>query len=170
MNEKRLPWNKKEGFLYGTVICTITVMVMLILNIGTTFGSLNGQVWIIILKALPVIWCIAMLLETMVVGKAAGACVSRFIGKTDGFNARILFNIMFVVLGMSLIMTLVGPLTSGESLKQIIGNYPAVWPRNFCVAFWCEICLAQPLARKVMKAIHEKKEQNNKMDATVLEG
>lgn len=29
------------------------------------------------------------------------------------------------------------------------------WPRNFFVAFWCEMLLAQPTARKVMKLLHK---------------
>ena len=33
MKEKRLPRNGKEGFLYGSIICVITVCVMLIVNV-----------------------------------------------------------------------------------------------------------------------------------------
>ena len=43
MNETRLPRNGKEGILYGGIICIITVIVMLILNIGTAFGGFSKE-------------------------------------------------------------------------------------------------------------------------------
>lgn len=30
------------------------------------------------------------------------------------------------------------------------------WPKNFCIAFWIEMLLAQPIARFVMKTMHVK--------------
>ena len=33
--DKRLPYNEKEGLIYGGIIALITVIVMLFLNIGT---------------------------------------------------------------------------------------------------------------------------------------
>lgn len=170
MKENRLPQSGKEGILYGSVICIITVFIMLILNIGTSFGTLNQKaVWISILKALPLIWVAAMLLESFVIGRLAGILVKCFSQASDGFNARILFNILFVVLGMSASMTVIGPLISGESFLDVLLAFPSHWPRNFCVAFWCEICLAQPAARKVMKLIHVRQEKRSKEDEPVCE-
>ena len=165
MKENRLPQNGKEGILYGSVICIITVFIMLILNIGTSFGTLNQKaVWVSILKAVPLIWVVAMLLESFVIGRLAEAFVNRFSETSDGFNARILFNILFVVLGMSVSMTVIGPLISGEAFLDVVLAFPSHWPRNFCVAFWCEICLAQPVARKVMKLIHAGQEKHREED------
>lgn len=49
------------------------------------------------------------------------------------------------------------------SLKPII-TFAEHWPRNFCVAFWCEILLAQPIARFVMKQIHKTKKDNAELE------
>ena len=66
MKETRLPQNGKEGLLYGSIICLITVIVMLMLNIGTAFGGLTKDAFLVILKMLPVIWIVAMLVESLI--------------------------------------------------------------------------------------------------------
>ena len=65
MKETRLPQNGKEGLLYGSIICLITVIVMLMLNIGTAFGGLTKDAFLVIVKMLPVIWIVAMLVESI---------------------------------------------------------------------------------------------------------
>lgn len=156
MEEKRLPKNEKEGLLYGGIIAIITVIVMLFLNIGTAFGGINIESLKAILVLTPIIWIIAILLESLVVGKIAEKLVEYFTEPTDGFNTKILFNILFCVTGMSSIMTIVGGMIgAGKFTLEPFQTFLSHWPRNFCVAFWCEILLAQPLARKVMKIIHK---------------
>ena len=165
MKETRLPRNGKEGLLYGGIICLITVIVMLFLNIGTAMGKINLETVKLILILIPIIWIIAMLIETLLVGKIAEKLVERFVQPTDGFNARILFNILFCVTGMSCIMTIVGGMIGARELcLEPIITFPTHWPRNFCVAIWCEILVAQPTARFVMKCIHRK---NNKSDSVI---
>lgn len=38
---------------------------MLMLNIGTTFGGLTKDAFLVILKMLPIIWIVAMLIESI---------------------------------------------------------------------------------------------------------
>ena len=160
MQEKRLPRNGKEGLLYGGIICLITVIVMLFLNIGTAAGGINSQTIKLILILIPIIWIIAMLIETLIVGKISEKLVEKFTQPTDGFNTKILFNILFCVTGMSCIMTIIGGMIGeGKICLEPIITFPTHWPRNFCVAIWCEMLLAQPIARLAMKLIHNKKEK-----------
>lgn len=160
MGDIRLPRNFKEGLLYGSIICVITVIIMLLLNVGTSFGRLDLEVLIIIIKMIPLIFIIAMLLESFVIGKIASKLVNKFTEPTDGFNARILFNILFCVTGMSASMTIIGGMIGmGKISLEPFYTFFAHWPRNFFVAFWCEILLAQPLARFVIKNIHKHKEK-----------
>lgn len=164
MNETRLPRNGKEGFLYGGVIAIITVIVMLFLNIGTAFGGINKEAIKVILILTPIIWIIAMLLEALLVGRISEKLLEKFTEPSDGFNTKILFNILFCVTGMSAIMTIIGGMI-GEgkpSLEPFI-TFPSHWPRNFCVAFWCEILLAQPIARKVMTLLHKRKDNKGEI-------
>lgn len=165
MAEKRLPRSGKEGFLYGAVICLITCVIMMMLNIGTAFGTLcTKEVWFTIVRAIPLVWCVAMLWESFVVGRIAHKLVSIFVEPSDGFNANILFNIVFVVAMMSTSMTIIGPVVSGESISTAFSGWLHHWPRNFCVAFWCECLLAQPIARKVMVLIHNRQDRLMEME------
>ena len=156
MKEKRLPRNGKEGLLYGGVIALITVIIMLFLNVGTVFGTINKEVIIAIIKLTPIIWLTAMIIESLFVGKISEKLVEHFTESTDGFNTRILFNILFCVTLMSAIMTIVGGMIGSSKVTlEPFETFLSHWPRNFCVAFWCEILLAQPAARAVMKIIHK---------------
>lgn len=117
MKEQRLPQNGKEGFLYGGTICLITVIVMLILNISTSLNKFDLETLIIVAKMLPIIWIVAMLVENFIVGKISFILVSKFLGESDGFNAKILFNILFCVTGMSTIMTILGGMIGMRKIK-----------------------------------------------------
>ncbi|MDF2566837.1 MAG: rane protein [Oscillospiraceae bacterium] len=160
MNEEtRLPRNGKEGLLYGGIIAAISAMIMTTVNIGIAFGRLDKEVILVILKVLPINWAIAMLLALFIEGRIANKFVRKFTEPTDGFNAKILFNILFCVIGMSVCMTvtggLLGELISGTGLSwEPFLTFPLNWPRNFCIALWCEILIAQPMARSVMKRLH----------------
>lgn len=162
MKDNRLPHNSKEEIIYGGVICLITVIIMLILNIGVAFNGFSTEAILSILKLIPIIWVIAMLLEGLVVGKISTKLVNKFTEKTDGFNTKILFNILFCVTAMSFSMTIIGGMigTGSISMEPII-TLPSHFPRNFFVAFWCEILLAQPIARLVMKIMHNKNYSNS---------
>lgn len=169
--DNRLPHNDKEGVLYGGLICLVTVIVMLLLNISTSFGKIDFEVLLTILKLIPVVWIVAMLVEGFVVGKIADKLVLIFIESTDGFNARILFNILFCVTGMSATMTIIGGwLGAGRICLEPFLTFFNHWPRNFFVALWCEILLAQPLARFVMRRIHLKKIEKKKEELINEEG
>ena len=123
MKEQRLPQNGKEGFLYGGTICLITVIVMLILNISTSLNKFDLETLIIVAKMLPIIWIVAMLVENFIVGKISFILVSKFLGESDGFNAKILFNILFCVTGMSAIMTILGGMIGMRKIELKTNYY-----------------------------------------------
>lgn len=149
----KLPKNQKEGFIFGSIICVITVIIMLLLNISTSAGISKTSI-INILKLIPIMWIIAMIIENVLVGKIASFLVDKFTSETDSYNAKNLFNILFCVCGMSLLMSIIGNVVGTGDIVSAVTSLPTHWPRNFCVAFWCQILLAQPVARLVMKKIH----------------
>ncbi|WP_404331909.1 hypothetical protein [Mesobacillus maritimus] len=81
--------------------------------------------------------------------------VAKFTSPTDGFNARVLFTILFSVTILSVLLTIIG---SWIGMKQIslepFQTFFYDWPRNFFIAFWIEMLLAQPIARFAMKKMH----------------
>ena len=154
--EKRLPKNNKEGLIYGLTISIVTVTLMFLLNIVTEKG-INKDSLIIILKSIPIFIILAMLIETFLIGRISSKLVDIFTEPSDGFNTKILFNILFCVTGMSITFTLIGTIINTGISQELIENFLKHWPRNFCIALWIEILLAQPLARNIMKQIHKER-------------
>lgn len=171
MEELRLPWNNREGLLYGGVIALITCIIMSTFNIAKKAGTLDLDVLVTSITCLPILWIIVMLLMTFIVGRIANYGVQRFTEPTDGFNTRIVFNIIFCVTMMSASMSIIGPLVgtimSGDfMIADVFMEWPVMWPTNFCAAFWVEMLIAQPFARMVMKRKHIR--QMNKVNGGAI--
>lgn len=160
--EKCMPRNGKEGFIYGGVICALTCMFMATMNICIGMSGISKEAIVIALKSFPLAFIIAMLLEGLIVGKVAEKLVNVFSSPTDSFNAHILFRTFFTVIGMSIIMTNVGGVLANGFSMEVIKHFPIAWPRNFCVVIFLELIIVQPIARNVMKIMHEIQEKNQK--------
>lgn len=161
---KGLPRNNKEGLIYGIIICVLSCVFMATINIAIGMGGLSKESMIVTLKSIPFLFVIALLLENFVVGKFAEKAVERFSASTDSFNAQILFRIFFTVIGMSIIMSIIGGIFGKGFSIDVIKDFPKVWPRNFCMIFFWELLVAQPIARKVMRILH-KDDENNLVEA-----
>ncbi|MBE6526955.1 MAG: DUF2798 domain-containing protein [Thermoplasmata archaeon] len=162
-----MPHNGKEGIVYGCVIASISSLLIggynVYDNMGYTIDSF-GEFVARYLIIWPVMFLIAFALANTIVGRTAVKVVGRFVSPSDSVNACIVMNIIVCVLMMSVILTFVGGLV-GETLgylmggpsvdvAELVGNWPKIWPRNFCIAFWVEMLIAQPAARAVMVWAH----------------
>ncbi|MEK5039400.1 DUF2798 domain-containing protein [Sporosarcina sp. FSL K6-3457] len=159
--ETRLPRNGKEGALYGTIICTLTVLFMVSLNVILAVGEFNVDVAFTIIKLLPVFWIIAMVIEPVLIGRIAEKLVDKFTKPTDSFNAKILFRIIFTVLGMSICMTLIGEWISNGFGSETFNNFLTNWPRNFLLVLIAESLVIQPIARFAMVKLHAAQDRRN---------
>lgn len=164
--EKRLPRNGKEGLMYGAIISTLTVLFMTTLNVILGAGQFNTDVMFTILKTLPIMWIIVMIIEPAVIGRIAEALVAKFTQPTDSFNAKILFRILFTVLGMSACMTFIGDIVGNGFSSEIFSNWLANWPRNFVIVLIAESLVIQPIARFAMVKLHDSQEKKAQVTAT----
>jgi hypothetical protein len=158
--EKCMPRNGKEGLIYGGVICGLTCIFMATMNISINMGGVSVKAIVTSLKAFPLVFIIAMMLEKFIVGNIADKLVSVFISPTDSLNANILFRTFFTVIGMSIIMTNVGGVLASGFSMEVIKEFPICWPRNFCVVIFLELLIVQPIARTVMRVMHDKNEND----------
>lgn len=170
MSELRLPWTKREGILYGCVIASISSFLIGGYNVYDSLGYDLAHIPDFLCEFIfiwPVMFLIAFTLANTVVGWAAGKVVNRYITPTDSVNTFLCFNLIMCVLLMSVILTFVGGVV-GEGIAclrygheldivALAEHWPEIWPRNFCIAFWVEMLIAQPAARMTMAAIHKKK-------------
>ncbi|MBU3088207.1 DUF2798 domain-containing protein [Clostridium gasigenes] len=167
--EKCMPRNEKEGLIYGSVICGLTCIFMATMNICINMGGVSGEAIVTALKAFPLVFIIAMLLEKFIVGKIADKLVNIFSLPTDSLNAHILFRTFFTVIGMSIIMTTVGGILATGFSLEVIKEFPISWPRNFCVVIFLELLIVQPIARNVMIRMHESQEKYQVTNETNLD-
>jgi hypothetical protein len=80
--------------------------------------------------------------------------------KADGFNARVLFETLSTVTVLSLLLSIIGNRMGTKQINMVpIDNFLHIWPRNFGIALWFELLVAQPIARFVMKQMHISKER-----------
>ena len=165
--EYRMPWNAKEGIIYGCVIASISSLLIggynVYDNMGYTLDRFDefAMQYIVIW---PVMFLLAFTLVNTVVGRIAKMVVGKYSSPGDSTNAIIAMNIIVCVLLMSVILTFLGGLVGqtigfmlgGPSVDvmELIENWPHIWPRNFCIAFWVEMLIAQPAARRVMVRMH----------------
>lgn len=155
--EDRLPQNAKEDILFLLIVSIISVNTIAPIIMGMERGF-SKESYFETLKIIPFMWVIVVLLVKVVAGPLVGKIMPKFVGKTDGFNARILLSTVLNVTVLSILLTIIG---SWVGTKQIslepFQNFFHSWFRNFGVAFWIELVIAQPIARFAMKKIHQRK-------------
>lgn len=158
-----LPRNGREGLVYGAIICAISCIFMATINISINMGGVSKESILLSIKSFPLVFVIAMIAEATLIGKIAEKLVSIFISADDSFNSYIMFRVFFTVIGMSAIMTIVGGILAFGFNFEVIKEFPIAWPRNFCLALFWELIVAQPIARKVMREMHKSEKSEIKV-------
>ncbi|MEH7239568.1 hypothetical protein [Bacillus sp. JJ1562] len=152
--ETRLPRNGKEGIIFLLIVSIISVNTIAPIIIGLERGF-SKEVYFDTLKIIRIMWIIVVLSVRLIAEPIVGKLMPKFVGPTDGFNARVLLTIVLNVTVLSLWLSIIG---TWVGMKQIslepLQNYFHIWPRNFGIAFWIELLIAQPIARFVMKKLH----------------
>lgn len=152
--EDRLPKNAKEGILFLLIISIISVNTIAPIIIGLERGF-SKEVYFETLKIIPFMWIIVVLSVRLVAGPLVGKVMPKFTGKTDGFNARVLLNTLLNVTVLSLLLSIIGTWVGTKQISlDPFKNFLHIWPRNFGIAFWIELLIAQPIARFAMKRLH----------------
>jgi len=155
--EDRLPQTAREGLIYLLVVSILSVNTIAPLIIFLERGF-SWSVYVDTLKILPIMWVIAVILVKFVAGPVVGKIMPHFVGQTDGFNARVLLTILLNVTVLSICFSIVGTwVGEGAITAKPFTHFLHIWPRNFAIAFWIELLIAQPAARAVMKYVHRKK-------------
>ncbi|MCE4042793.1 hypothetical protein LXM56_01590 [Lysinibacillus fusiformis] len=154
--EDRLPQNAKEGILFLLIVSVISVNTIAPIIVGLERGF-NIAVYTETLKIIPIMWVIVIFLVRAVAGPLVGKIMPVIIGPTDGFNARVLLDTLLHVTVLSIFLSIIGPWVGTKQISlEPFQQFLHIWPRNFAVAFWIELLLAQPIARFAMKKLHQR--------------
>lgn len=135
--------NKIE-FIRGIAMCFIMVLGMNFFETTVHMRQLNFNVLLTSFNTFIFVFIAAYFIQNLIVGRLKNYVIKFFLEDEKSPLAFILFNVIFIVTFMSMIMTVIGSLIGGESLNFILNNYFNVWPRNFCVAFFLNLLIASP--------------------------
>lgn len=92
-------------------------------------------------------WIIVVLLVNLVAGPLVGKVMPKFVGQTDGFNARVLLNILLNFTVLSILLTIIGTWVGTKQINlEPYQNFFHSWFRNFGIAFWIELLIAQSIS------------------------
>lgn len=151
----KLPRNKKELALFMAIVSVISVNI--IAPLITCFeAGFHLYIWMDVLSILPRIW-LAVVAAVVITYVPAEKLTHRIVKEGDSFNAVLAVNILVTVLMLSPILTVVCTWigTRHISMEPITGFFYR-WPRNFAVALGVEMLVAQPIARRVLLALHRR--------------
>ncbi|MGD1817360.1 MAG: hypothetical protein ACPKNR_10030 [Pleomorphochaeta sp.] len=154
----KLPRNKNEFALFLMIISIISVNI--IAPLITCFElEFSKEIWASTYTVIPFIWfsVIAIVLLTY---KPAEYLTKKIVDEKDSFNSFVVVNILCSVFLISIFLTIVGSWIGQRQIsKEPLIHFFYKWPRNFAISFAVEALLAQPIARFVMKKIHENKDK-----------
>lgn len=102
--DTRLPRNAKEGILFLLIISILSVNTIAPIIVGLELGF-SKEVYIDTLKIIPFMWIIVVLLVRLLAGPVVGKVMPKFMGQTDGFNARVLLNTLLNVTVLSILLS-----------------------------------------------------------------
>ncbi len=155
----------REGLLFGGIIALLSCLIIGGFNIWDrqSFGSVSDFL-VTLFKCVPLIWLFAFAISNTYVMYISNAITRRFIKPGDSMNVAICYNLIICALLMSMSMSFLGPLAGmivegHASLSAAAEAWTAVVVRNFAVAFWVEMLIAQPAARRVMVMLHKRRER-----------
>lgn len=146
-----LPRSKKEGIIFGIFM----VIIMSFCNIIINFGGVNAESMTAFGISLPIMFVVAFLVENIIVSPITNAIIGRVYKERSNTSVMVVLNAILIVPLMSLIMTFLGELIGGTPIGEVVSTYLTVWPRNFCIAMFCNLLVAGPLARLVLKGFQK---------------
>jgi hypothetical protein len=157
MNEfyTKLPRSKREFALFIAVISIISVNIIAPLITCFEFGF-SLDVWAEVLTVMPFIWLavIVLVLLTYQPAERLTKCLTKH---GDSFRAVMTVNILCTVFLLSVLLTVIGTWIGSRSISmEPITTFFYKWPRNFTIALFVELLIAQPIARFVMLKLHQR--------------
>lgn len=149
----KLPRNKKEFTLFILIISLISVNTIAPLITCFEVGFYM-YVWSDVLKVLPFIWIVVVAL-VLITYVHASIITNKILKKDDSFNAHMIVSTLVTVFMMSIVLTVVGTWIGCRSITmEPIQHFFYKWPRNYSIALFVEMIIAQPIARYAMYKLH----------------
>ena len=152
----KLPRNGKEFVLFLAIVAVISVNIIAPVISGFEAGF-SLETWGHTLASMPFL-LVAIVAFVLLTHMPAEKVAAKITEETDSFNAKITITILINVAMMSVLMTIVGAMIATKTISLApFQQFFYKWPRNFTIALFTEMLIAQPIARYVIYRRHLKK-------------
>lgn len=141
-----MPTNKKEGLIFGSLMCFLMVLGMSIYNL-TIHNSLS---LLAVATGLVPAFVVAFILDNFVVGVVAKKIAFALPIKKESKLQLILTISTLMILGMVTFMSIFGMLMEGGIPADFLGTYLKTWEMNFIAAFPYQLLIVGPFSRLVL--------------------
>ncbi len=150
-----MPETKFQDFIFSIMMVILMVFAMVTYNIALGSGGLSNELFLEVLKALPLTCLIAFLIEFLFVGKIVHKITFKILDvkKSQPIFITLMISCLTVAF-MCPIMTLVANLLfEFESWENLFVNWIQTWTLSFPMALFWQIFYAGPLVRFLFRKI-----------------
>lgn len=150
----KLPRDGYETVLFQGIVSIISVniIVPIIIMQASRFSWRNYDN---LLPILPVMW-LAVLFSIAIAQWPATRLKNHLVARHDSFNAQVTINILCHVVIISAMMTILSAwIRSGAIVTTPFRHFWFNWPHNFGIAFAVQLCISQPIARRILFYKHQ---------------
>ncbi|MGM9929233.1 MAG: DUF2798 domain-containing protein [Bacillus sp. (in: firmicutes)] len=157
-----MPSNKREGILFGLMMCFGMVFVMTFYNMAIN-GAIDELTFGSAVMSFATTFVVAFILSAFVVGPLAQKVALKLV-KNKGNKMLLMISISTcTVIGMAGCMSVYGLITAyahnGLTGQSVIGSYFGIFFRNFIVAYPLQLLVMGPLVRLLFVKFVKREEQ-----------
>ena len=153
--------HKKDEFFYNLLVCGLMTYFMGLINVSIQMGGFTKtSIWSAT-KSWPITYLFAMVIATLIISKAAKRAALQFNHKRDVKSSNVIVMSCFMVLGMSICMTLFKLIMINGFTNIIWITFAKSWPRNFCIALLIRLIIVGPFARRIFGSVLKKQKASN---------
>ena len=148
--------HKKDEFFYNLLVCGLMTYFIGLINVSIQMGGFTKiSIWTAT-KSWPITYLFAMVIATLIIFKLAKRATALFNLKRNVKSSNVIVMSCFMVLGMSICMTLFKMIMINGFTNVIWITFAKSWPRNFCIALLVQLIIVGPFARKIFASASKK--------------
>lgn len=153
-----MPKTKFQDFIFTVIMVVVMVYAMVCYNIAIDMGSMQNNVFLIALKELPIMCCVAFVFEFFFVSKAVQKTAFKLIdpSKTKPFVITLLISTLTVIYMCPIMSFVASVLFNFNGPQNIVSNFLNICVRNFPMALFWQLCYAGPFVRFIFRTIFKK--------------
>lgn len=149
--------NKIENFIFTTIVCFLMVFGMSAYNSVLKHGFNSSFLLGFLIPLFPVFF-IALAIDWFFVGPVAKGLAKKLVNEDTAFIKKILLISLFMVLGMSMCMSLIATMVEHGINNNFYSLFLKTEIKNFIYALPLQLIFVGPIARFIFFKIFPNKE------------